>query len=274
MNNFFKIIVQFFLKRFAKIYLRRAKPAVIVIAGTTGRHWAKEAITEILEENFFSARANKKNFNAEIGLPLSILDLPSGEGDFRKWLGVLRQAAEKAFSTKRELQFPDYLVLEMAIDSPDDMDYLLSIVKPQIAVFTTITMIYPENFEDLDEIFLEYKKLIKNLPRNGLAILNADDERIVKLKESARCRTITYGIKDNEADYSAKNIRKLTDGQSFTISVSGRLNQGQQPIVFSGQKPLKRKESAPLKISRFGNHHIYSKIIQKAIADQLIATSQ
>lgn len=274
MDNFSKSLVKFFLKWFAKIYLRRIKPRVIVIAGTTGRHWVKEAIAEVLEENFFSARANKKNFNAEIGLPLSILDLPSGEGDFWKWLRVLRQAAGKAFSAKRELQFPDYLVLEMAIDSPDDMDYLLSIVKPQIAVFTTITMIYPENFEDLDEIFLEYKKLIKNLPRNGLAILNADDERIVKLKESARCQTITYGIKDNEADYSAKNVRKLVDGQSFTLGVSDRLNRGQQSIVFPSRTPLKRKEGVSLKINRFGKHHIYSKIIQKMIADHLTAADR
>lgn len=269
MDNFFKSIVQFFLKRFAKIYLRRAKPAVIVVAGTTGRHWAKEAIAEVLEENFFSARANKKNFNAEIGLPLSILDLPSGEGDFLKWLRVLLQAAEKAFFTKRKLQPPEHLVLEMAINRPDDMDYLLSIIKPQVVVFTAITMIYPENFEDLDEIFLEYKKLIEKLPRRGLAVLNADDERIIKLKESARCETITYGMNNNEADYSAKNIRKMVDGQIFTLSVSGRLSQGQQVMVFPRQTLLKRKEYAPIKISRFGRHHIYSKIIQKIIADKL-----
>jgi len=243
MTDIFKRVVQFKLKWFAKIYLWRIKPYVIVVAGTVGRHWIKEAVKESLTEKNFSVRANKKNFNAEIGLPLSILDLPSGEGSFSNWIKILWLAMRKVFSPKlKSKPFDEFLVLEMAIDRPANMNYLLSIVKPGTVVLTAVTMIYRENFEDLDEIALEYRRLIKALPRNGLAILNFDDERIMGLARRANCRIITFGLKEG-ADFTAKNIQKISDGQKFEI---GGLRQS-------------------VKINRFGKHHLYAALVKEII---------
>ncbi len=250
MNNIFKSIVQFFLKWFAKIYLWRIKPHVIVIAGTTGRHWIKEAISDALKEKNFVVRSNRKNFNAEIGLPLSILGLPSGEGSFWRWIIILWRVAKLVFNPK--LQAPplgEFLVLEMAIDRPDNMNYFLSIVKPRTVVLTTITMIYQENFENLDKIALEYQKLIKSLLWNGLAILNFDDERVKNLAKLVSCSVITYGLKPG-ADFSAKNIKKIVDGQEFKISINN------QPAETS------------VKINRFGNHHIYASLVKIIIKEK------
>ena len=55
--------------------------------------------------------------------------------------------------------------------------------------------------------------LISVLPQTGTAILNADDERIIILKELVKCDVITYGIKNLKADYLAKDIIKVIDGQ-------------------------------------------------------------
>jgi len=261
-TNFLKTIVQFFLKWFAKIYLWRVKPHIIVIAGTTGRHWIKEAVADALKEKNFPVRANKKNFNAEIGLPLSILGLISNDTKnqtiqipiktnfFISWLKILYQAAKIAFCHKGPT-LKQFLVLEMAIDRPDNMNYLLSIVKPQTIILTTITMIYAENFENLDEIALEYKKLIKALPWDGLAILNFDDERVKKLAEFCG-RVISYGFSE-EADFQVKNVRKVLDGQEIEISVNQRSNQ--------------RRSASIIKINRFGNHHIYAALVKEAIKE-------
>ncbi|MDP3015242.1 MAG: Mur ligase family protein [bacterium] len=248
-NNIFKKIVQFKLKWLAKIYLWRTKPKIIVIAGTTGRYWIKEAVEEALEEKNFSVRTNRKNFNAEIGLPLSILGLPSGNASFFGWLKILWQAHKICLSPRLSASSPResaYLVLEMVIDAPENMNYLLSIVKPDAVILTTITMIYAENFENLDEIALEYKKLIKVLPWNGLAILNFDDERVKNLAESSDKRVISYGF-SKEADFQVKNVRKVSDGQEFEISCP--------------------RQSAHLKINRFGQHHIYAELIKAIIKD-------
>ncbi len=244
MKQVFKKIIEFILKWLAKIYIFRANPYVIIIAGTTGRHWIKETVKNALEEKSFSARANKKNFNAEIGLPLSILGLPSGEGRFLNWLDILWQGLK--LITNRQLPITDYLVLEMSVDKPDNMDYLLSIVKPNAAIITTITMIYAENFENLDEIAEEYEKLIKKLSFGGIAILNFDDERVKNLKNYFDGRVLTYGFSDG-ADFQAINVKKAMDGQNFIL------------------KSLTDSEVSQIEIKRFGNHHIYAALVKEII---------
>ncbi len=246
-TNFLKSIVMFLLKWFAKIYLWRIKPHIIVIAGTTGRHWIKETVGEALKEKNFPVRSNKKNFNAEIGLPLSILDLPSGEGSFWRWLQVLEQAAKIAFKTKAPM-LKEFLVLEMAVDRPEGINYLLSIVRPHTLILTTVTMIYAENFENLDEIALEYKRLFKALPWNGLAILNFDDERIKKLAESEDKKVISYGF-SKDADFQVKNVRKVSTGQQLEMEI----NLGHQVRA--------------IKINRFGRHHIYAALVKEIIQE-------
>ncbi len=247
MNSLFKSIIEFFLKWSAKIYLWRIKPHAIIIAGTTNRFWVKEAVVEALKEKNFPTRTNKKNFNAEIGLPLSILGLPSGEGGFFEWLRILRQALRKAFKTKAPM-LKEFLVLEMAIDKPEGINYLLSIIRPNTLILTTVTMIYAENFENLDEIALEYKKLVKKLPMNGLAILNFDDERIKKLSEISEEKVIGYGF-SKEADFNVKSVRKISTGQQAEIEI----NPG--------------KKIRTIKINRFGEHHVYAALIKEIIKE-------
>ena len=238
---FTKKFIQYALKLLAKVYLWRYKPYVIIVAGATNRHWVKEEIVKALKEKGLNSRASRKNFNAEIGLPLSILDLPSGEGSFKNWLKILRQGIKIVIS--HQPLATSHLVLEAAISHPEDMDYLLSIVRPQAAILTTIATVYRENFEDLDEVALEYQKLVKILPKSGLLLLNYDDERIKNLSRFSPCRTITYGLNDG-ADCQAKNVKKVVDGQEFEIN------------------------SVPIKINRFGKHHIYAKITAHAIRSE------
>lgn len=251
MVNFLKKIIQFLLKFLTRIYLLRYRPYVIVIAGTANRYWAKEYILEGLAEKKLSSRGSRKHFNAEIGLPLSTLGLMPDETQKRKtgrWLKILKLAAKKSFAAEKNP--PRYLVLEMAIDKPNDIEYLLSIVKPNAAVFTAITMIYPENFDNLDKIALEYRKLIKALPENGIALLNGDDQRIIQLGQYAKAKIITYGIENQNADYLAGNIEKKLIGQEFTL-----------------QMPEMSAKS--VKINRFGRHHIYAELIKNIIIENI-----
>lgn len=250
MTYFLRKSIQRILKFCAKIYLWRVKPRVIVIAGTCNRHWIKEGVLEELKNKKLSARGNKKNFNAEIGLPLSILGLsPHQEGETRteRWIKIILKAFLIAFYGDKKTKF---LVLEMAIDKPDDMAYLLSIIKPMAAIFTNITLIYPENFSNLDEIAHEYKKLIKTLPKNGLAILNADDERILEFQEKAACNVVTYGIENSRADFFGADITKVISGQEFKIKTPDM-------------------ESKTAKINRFGSHHVYAELVKNIIMNEI-----
>lgn len=247
MTNLFKFIVRFLLKWCAKVYILRIRPHAIFVAGTVGRHWIKEGIVEALKEKNFPVRTNKKNFNAEIGLPLSILDLPSGEGNFISWLKIVYHAVKKAFKAKAPMT-KEFLILEAAIDRPNGMKYLLSIIKPKTVILTGITMIYAENFENLDAIASEYKILLKKLPWNGLAILNFDDERIKSLAESSDRRIISYGF-SKDVDFSIEHSQKVSDGQKLEIKINH----------------LAKKVS--VKIGRFGRHHVYAALVREIIKE-------
>jgi UDP-N-acetylmuramyl pentapeptide synthase len=251
-----KKVLQYFLKIVAKIYLSRVNPVVIIIAGTANRHWIKENVLEALRKNNISCRGNKKNFNAEIGLPLSILGIDSDTNNdksrIKRWLNTI----QKAMSAALRGGGVRFLVLEMAIDKPNDMKYLLSIIKPEIAVFTAITMIYPENFASLDEIAAEYRKLASALPEKGLAVLNADDERIIGLKDSFNGDVCTYGISNTSgSEYLAKNIEKNSTGQKFVIKKPA----SDEKFIFIG---------------KFGQHHVYAELVKEIIIDSISAKLQ
>ncbi len=243
--------IQFILKWATKAYIAKTKPYIIVVAGTTRRGWIKEAVVETLEARNIPVRANKKHFNAEIGLPLSILDLPSGEGSFKKWAGILWQATKKAFDPRKS-SVPvktEHLVLEMAIDTPQDMHYLLSIARPNMVIMTTITMIYHEHFETLDNIAKEYRALAAALPWNGILVLNADDERIRGLAKAFDGKKVTYGFAE-DAEFRAVDPHRVADGEEFRFEVK-----------------RKELESYRKKINRFGRHHIYAELIREIVLD-------
>lgn len=240
MKKVFKTILKYYLKIITKLVLLIHKPKVIAIAGSINKQFTKDEIKRVIEAKGIKARTNPKNFNTEIGLPLSILSLPSGYGSYKKWIPVIKMS----FSIIFNRDFPDYLVLELGTSDPGDMKYLLSIIKPHIVIITDITQRYIESFHDIDQLIEEYQVLIKKLPSNGLAILNADNPRIMTFKQVAKCPIMTYGI-DNIADWQATELKKIVNG--FEINI-------------------KHKDSQKIdKIERFGKHHVYSRLVAEII---------
>ncbi|MFH0930164.1 MAG: hypothetical protein V1814_02835, partial [Candidatus Moraniibacteriota bacterium] len=87
MKKYFKLFVQFYLKILTKFVLWRHEPFVIAVAGSTNKTVAKEYILKFLREKYGEkeVRGNPRSYNTEIGLPLAILYLESGESSFWKW---------------------------------------------------------------------------------------------------------------------------------------------------------------------------------------------
>ena len=236
----FKNILKYYLFAICKILIVFKKPIVIAIAGSTNKHFTKLAVIENLNQKKISYRANKKNFNTEIGLPLAILDLPSGYSQYKKWLPVIFNAPLTIFKKK----FPQYLVLELGTSDPGDMKYLLKIIKPKIAIITDITQRYLESFRDVNELVEEYQTLIKSIPPNGLLVYNNDNPRIKKIGETAQCKTQSFSIFSN-SDFQAIDITKNKEGYSFNI---------------------KNKDNITKHCLNYhGTHHIYAHLIGEII---------
>src|SRR4030042_1870380 len=133
----FKKIVQYYLKLLTKFVLWRHQPFVIAVAGSTNKTTVKDYILKFLREKFGekNVRGNPKSYNTEIGLPLAILYLDSGESSAAKWLKILIQAKIRALFGQK---FPKKLVLELGVEEKGAMKYLLGMVRPRIAIIINI----------------------------------------------------------------------------------------------------------------------------------------
>ncbi|MDP1620147.1 MAG: Mur ligase family protein, partial [bacterium] len=71
-------MLQKILRMMAVLVLKKYKPKIVGITGSVGKTSTKEAIFSVLESKFRVRRTNK-NYNNEIGLPLTIIGADSGE---------------------------------------------------------------------------------------------------------------------------------------------------------------------------------------------------
>ena len=203
-----KIVLKTILAILARLTIWRFKPRIIGITGSVGKTSAREAVFAVLKSSY-GIRQPEKNYNNEIGLPLTILGLPHRGNNFLAWGWGFIKSILRLFKFKNS--YPEILVLEYGVDRPGDMDYLLGIARPNIAVVTAIgeTPMHIENFKEPEEIIFEKAKLVRSLPPDGCAILNHDDYAVYDLKDKTAAKTITYGFEE-KAEVRAINYELKT----------------------------------------------------------------
>ncbi len=209
----FKKIIQKRLKICAQKIIAKYRPKVVAITGSVGKTGTKEFCYAVLKDDFRVWR-NLKNFNNEIGVPLTIIGVKNPQFSLLGWLKIFWQA-RLLLSTKQD--FPEILILEMGVDRPGDMDYLLSIVRPQIGIITNIGHSHIEFFKSRENIQKEKGKMIEALPKDGLAILNFDDDLSFSLKQKSKAMVISYGFGEG-SDVRADNL-SFSDDFSLHFSV-------------------------------------------------------
>lgn len=197
-----KKLIQFKLKILAKLILKKYKPKIIGVSGSVGKTSSKDAIYIVLK-NHYKTRRSIKNYNNEIGLPLTIIGEEAQGRSTLGWIAVFLHAFNLILFTDKN--YPEVLILEMGIDRPGDMDYLNSIIKPDIAVLTLIDLVHVEHFGSQDKLSEEKWKLIKNIKKNGLAIINLDDDNQKGVLKNVKTKICTYGF-DKSAEIRAENV--------------------------------------------------------------------
>jgi len=212
MKSFLKIILQYYLKYLAKLAIFIHKPVIIAVAGSTNKSFVKNEIKKVLESSGKKVWANRKSFNTEIGLPLSILRMPSGYGSYRDWLPILG----KSLAALWQKNYPEYIILELGVSKKGDMKYLLSIFTPTVSIVTDITQRYLESFSEMDSLVGEYRYLVEKTPKDGLLILNDDNSRVRTLAKFSQATVATFGTNDS-AQWQASAIIKNISGQSVTV---------------------------------------------------------
>ncbi|MFA6365335.1 MAG: Mur ligase family protein [Candidatus Paceibacterota bacterium] len=208
--------LQFILKLLAKATLLRYSPGIVGITGSVGKTSTKEAIKAVLlrERN---VRAPSKNYNNEIGLPLSVLGDWESTGGFFFWIKVVFASLYRL--VVKDKNYPEVLILEYAVDRPGDMKYLLDIARPHIGVFTAMgdVPVHVEFFAGPEAVMREKARLISQLPATGFAILNADDPLVTQTKAQTRAQIMTFGFEER-AEVRVSNFTNRFDGKSGGIS--------------------------------------------------------
>ena len=270
-----KSILQKILAILARATIRKYKPKVIGITGSVGKTSAREAIFTVLKTKY-SVRTSEKNYNNEIGLPLTILGISHHGRNIFKWLSAVFDVLFGVFW--RQNKYPEILVLEYGLDHPGDMDYLLSIAKPDIGVVTAIGEIpvHVEFFKSPEELRAEKAKLIHSLSPSGLAILNHDDYAVYDLKEKTKARVVTFGF-SAEGGSSPRTDRRRAHASgreehaemikisNYRLQVTKDITVGDIPEGISFKIEHKGNMVPFRLVSCFGEPHAYAAAVAAAV---------
>lgn len=220
------------LGKIASAYMKELDIPVVGVTGSVGKTGTKEMVACVLASSLKVAKT-KGNHNNDIGLPLTCLETP---GDAQ------------------------ISVLEMGISADGEMDYLTGIVQPTAAVVTNIGVSHMEILGSQKGIFDEKIKIAKNLPENGLLVINGDDEFL-------------SGIKNNEIDTKAAVIRfgfsPDNDIYAEDISIDGL--KGPE-FTIKGLK--KAQEGLRVKLSLPGRHMVLNALAAAAIGEHFGITPE
>jgi UDP-N-acetylmuramoyl-tripeptide--D-alanyl-D-alanine ligase len=198
------------LQNLAHDVIRRWARPIIGITGSAGKTTTKDLTAHVLE-SATGERVLKtiKNFNTELGLPLSILQMET-EGE---------RASNFAFA-----------VLEMGMSSMVEIARMTKIAPPDVGVELLVAPVHVEYVGSIENIARAKAQLIEGLKPDGTAVLNADDERVMRMRELHGGRVLTFGL-ENRADVTARAIDSShLDSTSFRLHTPKGVADARLPL--------------------------------------------
>lgn len=222
-----KCILEHFLGTCVRVALARERPLVIGVAGSVGKSSTKEAIGIALGAQEAGSRvvASTKNYNNELGLPLTVFGCEAPGKSLVAWLTLLLKGFlyDVGFLTLRASTF----VLEMGTDRPGDLAYLLSIAPPSVGVLTAIGPEHMEYFGTLEAVAREEGGILRALKDESVAVTNADDRLARTLVKDLVVQHVSFGASEDatarilECRIVLDEVSPASSGLDVTLSLMG-----------------------------------------------------
>ena len=250
MRIIFKKILANTLREESQLVLWKYRPKIIAITGSVGKTSTKDASYAIISK-ISHVRKSEKSFNSEIGLPLTILGCPNGWNNPLLWL---KNIAKGFWLFLYSHKYPKWLVLEVGVGKAGDMRKTASWLKTDVVIMTAIgeTPVHVEFFDSAKHLAEEKSELILTLKKDGLLILNSDDDVVLGMKNKSKHKIITYGFKAGadvvgSADSIFYNDAGVPAGLIFRVDAGG----DSLPVTIEGV---------------FGRNHAYAALASLALS--------
>jgi len=175
---------------------------IVAITGTNGKTTTKDFVAAMLS-GAGKTQSTPGNFNNQLGLPLTLLNLDS---DTR------------------------YAVIEMGASSIGEINFLAGLTKPKVGVITNASAAHLAEFGSLENIIDGKGELLDHLGKEAVAILNSDSPGYEQWLKRVSCDVVSWGT--DKADHiwtwqpalGTAGEKVILDGKSWTIPLPGRHN--------------------------------------------------
>ena len=171
---------------------QRSKASVVGITGSNGKTTTRQFTAAVVSQKY-NTLATAGNFNNEIGLPLTLLGL---EFDHQ------------------------WALVELGTNNPGEIARLAAICSPDIGVITNIGPAHLEGLGSIEGVAQEKGSLISGLQKNGTAVLNADDPRVLQLARQTSKQVVLYGL-SADAVVRATDVTENEAAINFTLTIAG-----------------------------------------------------
>ncbi|WP_018659712.1 UDP-N-acetylmuramoyl-tripeptide--D-alanyl-D-alanine ligase [Allofustis seminis] len=191
------------MNHLAQHYLKKTQAKVVAITGSNGKTTTKDLAASVLSQRF-DVYKTQENYNNQIGVPKTILDMPI---------------------------YTEIVVLEMGMDRPGEVESLASLFHPDVAVVTMIGESHIEFFKTRENIAKNKMAIAKGLRPYGI-LLYLEDEPLLKALSSQVANTITqrtFGFSPN-ATFSADQVEEFMHKTTFHLKGHAEEDEWEIPI--------------------------------------------
>jgi UDP-N-acetylmuramoyl-tripeptide--D-alanyl-D-alanine ligase len=194
---------------------------IAAITGSAGKTTTKD-LTAHLVEQLGPTVANRGSFNNEIGHPLTVL---------------------------RVTEQTRYLITEVSARGPGHITALCQIAPPQLGAVLCVGHAHAGEFGGIEAVARAKSELPAALPPDGVAVLSADDPRVLAMAAATAARVVTFG-RSAGAGVRAADVTVDEQGRaSFTLVMAGG--------------------RAPVRLRLHGEHHVSNALAAAALAGEL-----
>jgi UDP-N-acetylmuramoyl-tripeptide--D-alanyl-D-alanine ligase len=210
------------LARLARAVVDRVPACTIAgITGSSGKTTTKDLAAQLIE-TIGPTVSPRNSFNNEIGLPVTVLRVT----------GQTR-----------------YLITELSARGPGHIARLCEVAPPRLGVVLCVGHAHAGEFGSIEDVARAKAELPAALPADGVAVLNADDPRVLAMAAGTAARVVTFG-RDSPAAVRAKQVTSDEAGRArFTLVMSDG--------------------SAPVALRLHGEHNVSNALAAAALAGQL-----